>query len=306
VIELLEVTKVYRSPLGRTVRAVEGLSLRVDAGEVVGLAGPNGAGKSTLMNLVLGYLRPTRGEVRVGGHPPREYVERHGIGYLPEVVAIPPAWTVETALTRYALLAGLAPSEIPSRREGVITMLGLEPHRQKTVRRLSKGTLQRLGLAQALIGHTDLIVLDEPTQGLDPVWIARFRDLVRELRSPTRAILIASHQLDELERIADRVAIIDRGRLQCVVDVGGASGATDGGPVRYRLTVVRGAEHVRETFPEAIPLDRGVFELPGATLDTLNTGVAMLIQRGGRIAALEPAASALERSFQQAVGGSAP
>jgi ABC-2 type transport system ATP-binding protein len=300
VIELLEVTKVYRSPLGRTVRAVEGLSLRVDAGEVVGLAGPNGAGKSTLLNLVLGYLRPTRGEVRVGGHPPREYVERHGIGYLPEVVAIPPAWTVETTLTRYALLAGLAPSEIPSRREGVITMLGLEPHRQKTVRRLSKGTLQRLGLAQALIGHTDLIVLDEPTQGLDPVWIARFRDLVRELRSPTRAILIASHQLDELERIADRVAIIDRGQLQCVVGVGGA---TDAGPARYRLTLVRGVEHVSEIFPEAVPLDRGVFELPEATLDAVNTGVAMLIQRGGRIAALEPAASALERSFREAIGG---
>jgi ABC-type multidrug transport system ATPase subunit len=219
VIEFRDVTRLYRSPLGRPVRAVEGFSLTVHRGQVVGLAGPNGAGKSTLINILLGYLKPTSGDATRDGRAPRAYIEAHGIGYLSELVAIPPSWTVRAALARYAVLSGLAEREIPSRVGDLIALLGLEEHERKRVRQLSKGTLQRLGLAQALLGDSDVLVLDEPAHGLDPTWTLRFRELVHELRRPSRALLVVSHDLDELERTADRVAIMHRGRLARMVEI---------------------------------------------------------------------------------------
>ncbi|HET7550301.1 MAG TPA: ABC transporter ATP-binding protein [Gemmatimonadaceae bacterium] len=214
-----DVTRIYRSPLGRPIRAVEGFSLAVARGEVVGLAGPNGAGKSTLINILLGYLSPTSGSATIDGRAPREYIEANGVGYLSELVAIPPSWTVRSALARYAVLAGLAEREIPRRATQLIELLGLEEHERKKVRQLSKGTLQRLGLAQALLGDSEVLVLDEPAHGLDPTWTLRFRDLMGELRRPDRAILTVSHDLDELERTADRVAIMHRGRLARLVEI---------------------------------------------------------------------------------------
>ncbi len=223
VIEFRDVTRIYRSPLGRPVRAVEGFSLLVRRGEVVGLAGPNGAGKSTLINILLGYLNPTSGSATIGEQAPREYIEAHGVGYLSELVAIQPAWSVRSTLERFAILAGLAESEIAPRVTDIIAQLGLAEHERKRVRQLSKGTLQRLGLAQALLGDSDVLVLDEPAHGLDPTWTLRFRELMGELRRPSRAILVVSHDLDELERTADRVAIMHRGRLARVVEVAAAS-----------------------------------------------------------------------------------
>lgn len=222
-IELLDVTRVYRSPLGRPIRAVEGFSLTVARGEVVGLAGPNGAGKSTLINILLGYLNPTSGSATIAGQAPREYIEANGVGYLSELVAIPPSWTVRSALARYAVLAGLAHSEIRSRVTQLIALLGLEEHEKKRIRQLSKGTLQRLGLAQALLGDSDVLILDEPAHGLDPTWTLRFRDLMGELRRPSRAVLLVSHDLDELERTANRVAIMHRGRLARMVEIDSAT-----------------------------------------------------------------------------------
>jgi ABC-type multidrug transport system ATPase subunit len=219
VIELRDVTRIYRSPLGRPVRAVEGFSLTVARGEVVGLAGPNGAGKSTLINILLGFLRPTAGSATIDGRAPREYIEARGIGYLSELVAIPPAWTVRSALVRFAVLSGIVEAEIDDRVGEVATLLGLQEHRRKKVRQLSKGTLQRLGLAQALLGDGDALILDEPAHGLDPTWTLRFRELVRELRRPSRAMLIVSHDLDELERTVDRVAIMHRGELRRIVEI---------------------------------------------------------------------------------------
>ncbi|HEU4586964.1 MAG TPA: ABC transporter ATP-binding protein [Gemmatimonadaceae bacterium] len=222
-IELHDVTKIYRSPLGPHVRAVEGFSLTVGRGEVVGLAGPNGAGKSTLINILLGYLSPTAGTVTIGGIAPRDYIEANGVGDLSELVAIPPAWTVRSALVRYAVLAGLAEREIPPRVADVIVRLGLGEHERKKVRQLSKGTLQRLGLAQALLGDPDVLILDEPAHGLDPTWTLRFPDLVGELRRPVRAMLVVSHDLDELERTTDRVAIMHRGRLARLAEMDSAN-----------------------------------------------------------------------------------
>ena len=296
------VGKRYRSLFGREVRALEDFSIELHAGEVFGLAGPNGAGKSTLISLLLGYLGPSEGTIRIAGLAPRRYVEAHGISYLAELVNIPPGWRAEETLKRYALLAGVPAPERDSRVDEVIEWMGLGEHRAKRVKQLSKGNLQRLGLAQAVLTEERVIVLDEPTHGLDPVWTQRFRDVVAALRRDDRVVLIASHNLDELARLADRVAIIDHGRLQRVVDVRGAAGPAGGDRTPYRIVLARGVELVPTVFPQARALGQGEFQLDGLTLDDVNAGLASLLASGALVAMVYPVHSMLEQQFREAVG----
>jgi ABC-type multidrug transport system ATPase subunit len=265
---------------------------------VFGLAGPNGAGKSTLISLLLGYLEPTDGEVRIGDLTPRAFIERSGIGYLSELIAIPPRWKLEEALTRYGLLAGVRPADLRARIDAAITMLGLDEHRGKRVKQLSKGNLQRLGLAQALLREDRVLILDEPTHGLDPVWTQRFRDIVQTLRRPGRVIFIASHNLDELQRLADRVGIIDHGKLQRVVEPRASAGQI---VAPYAITVVGDATAVLEVFPTARTNGGSEYELPPIGLPELNAGIAALIGRGVLISSVRPAHSVLEQHFREAI-----
>lgn len=303
VIEFKNVGKTYRSLLGNSVKAVEEFSLVVGEGEILGIAGPNGAGKSTLISLMLGYLRPTTGAVEIRGVPARRYVERNGIGYLSELISINPKWRADSALVRYAMLAGLSDDEIPRRVDYVIDLLGLGEHRAKKVKALSKGNLQRLGLAQALLRPDErILVLDEPTHGLDPLWTQRFRGIVSELRRPDRTILIASHNLDELQRLADRVAIIDRGRLQRLVSTG-YEPATPA-VTRFRLTLAAGFDLVTAAFPAAEEVGRGEYDVTVTSIQDLNASLANLIAGGALIASVVPERSVLEQQFREAVGES--
>ena len=302
VIEFKNVGKIYKSLLGNSVKAVEEFSLTVVDGEILGIAGPNGAGKTTLIAMMLGYLRPTTGTVEINGLPARQYVERNGIGYLSELIAINPKWRAETALVRYATLAGIPHSEIPKRVGYVIDLLGLAEHRDKKVKALSKGNLQRLGLAQALLRDEQILVLDEPTHGLDPVWTQRFRDIVDELRRPDRTMLIASHNLDELQRLADRVAIIDRGRLQRVVNTGYEHAAP--AATRFRVTLASGYDLIRAAFPDAEDAGRGEYDVTVQSIQELNAALADLIGRGALVASVVPERSVLEQQFREAVGES--
>jgi ABC-2 type transport system ATP-binding protein len=300
VIEFRNVGKTYRSLLGNSVTAVEEFSLQVLEGEILGIAGPNGAGKSTLIAMMLGYLRPTKGTVEINGLPPRTYIERNGIGYLSELVSLHPKWRADTALVRFATLAGISDQEIPHRVNEMIEKLGLAEHREKKVKALSKGNLQRLGLAQALLRDDQILVLDEPTHGLDPVWTQRFRDIVEELRRPDRTILIASHNLDELQRLADRVAIIDHGRLQRVVSTGYEENAPTA--TRFRLTLAAGFDRIRESFPLAESAGKGEYDVTVRSIQELNAALADLISRGALVASVVPERSVLEQQFREAVG----
>jgi ABC-type multidrug transport system ATPase subunit len=302
VIEFRNVGKTYKSLLGNSVKAVEEFSLQVVEGEILGIAGPNGAGKTTIIAMMLGYLRPTTGTVEINGLPARTYIERNGIGYLSELIAIPPKWRADTALVRYATLAGIPDVEIPLRVNEVIEKLGLAEHRDKKVKALSKGNLQRLGLAQALLRDDQILVLDEPTHGLDPVWTQRFRGIVEELRRPDRTILIASHNLDELQRLADRVAIIDHGRLQRVVSTGYEQNAPTA--TRFRLTLAGGFDRIGESFPHAESAGRGEYDVTVRSIQELNTALADLISRGALVASVVPERSVLEQQFREAVGES--
>jgi ABC-2 type transport system ATP-binding protein len=303
-IALQNVSKTYRTLLGRRpVRAVEEFSLQTESGEIFGIAGPNGAGKSTLINMLLGFLAPTSGSATIGGLAPRAYVETHGVGYLSELVAIPPSWRVRAALLRYAVLAGLPADARAARVADAIGRLGLEEHADKRVKQLSKGNLQRLGLAQALIPDADLIILDEPTHGFDPLWTQRFRDIAIGLKRPGRTVIIASHNLDELERVADRVGIIDKGRLQQIALMGAR---VTGSLARYRLVLSASSPLVDEIFPGAVgALERRADEylIPPLDLAALNAGLARLIAGGVQVVAVVPESSRLESAFREAVGG---
>jgi len=302
VIEFSSATKIYQSVLGRSVTAVEDFSLTVVEGEVLGIAGPNGAGKSTLISLILGYLRPTSGTVTIAGVSPRKYVEEHGIGYLSELMTINPGWTAEASLQRFAVLAGVPGPEVAGRVDAVIEQLGIGEHRSKKVKALSKGNLQRVGLAQSLLRDEKLMILDEPTHGLDPVWTQRFRGIVEGLRRPGRTVIIASHNLDELQRLADRVAIIDRGRLQRIVQTGYDQSAETAGT--YRIAVVTGGSRMKVLVPAATDAGGGEFEIPVANLLELNQLLARIIGEGVIVASVVPARSVLEQQFREAVGES--
>jgi ABC-2 type transport system ATP-binding protein len=293
-IECTGLTKTFRGG----VRALDGLSLKAERGEVVGIAGPNGAGKSTLIALLLGYLHPTAGQVRLGGLSPRQYVEHYRIGYVSELIAIPPRWRVDEALARYALLAGISDADAVAQIPALVSQLGLEEHRAKPIKALSKGNLQRMGLAQALLGDPDVLILDEPTHGLDPVWLLKFRTVMRDLRRPDRTMLIASHDLAELSALTDRVYIIDHGRVVREVDTRTATPAAR----EYRLIVSTGAELVTTIFPGARAVGAtGGFEVPAVDLATLNAGLAALLKGGAQLSSLAPTESLLEYHFRDAV-----
>jgi ABC-type multidrug transport system ATPase subunit len=294
------VSKTYRSLLGRSVRAVEDVTLEVAKGEVLGIAGPNGAGKSTILALLLGFLRPTSGAVSIDGLEPRTFVEQNGISYVPELMALPMHWTAENALTRLAVLAGVTGDRVRVEVGRVIDTLAIGEHRRKRLKVLSKGNLQRVGLAQALLAETRVVIFDEPTHGLDPVWTQRFREIVDVLKRGDRTIVIASHNLDELERLADRVAIIDRGRLQKVVTV---SGVASSALMAYRVRAVFGGDVLVGRFPGATVGANGDIEIPPVDVATLNAGLLGAIQAGAVVSAVIPRESALEQAFHSAVRG---
>lgn len=282
------------------MRAVEEVTLDVTPGEVLGIAGPNGAGKSTIIGLLLGFLRPTGGTVSIDDMPPRAYVERYGISYVPELMALPTHWTLQGALERLAVLAGVGGERVKAEVERVIEALAIGEHRRKRLKALSKGNLQRVGLAQALLVETRVVIFDEPTHGLDPVWTQRFREIVAGLKRADRTIVIASHNLDELERLADRVAIIDRGRLQREVAMGGAASSAR---MAYRVRVASGADALVARFPGATVAANGDIDVPPLDLPALNGGLAGAIADGAVLAAVVPRESVLEQAFHSAIGG---
>jgi len=302
VIRFESVSKTYTTLIARRqVRALVDFSMEMRRGEVIGIAGPNGAGKSTLISLLLGFLHPTSGQLTVEGKRPRTYVEHEGLSYLTELVNLPPQWKVTPTLQRMAALAGVPASERVATVQAMQTELGLDEHALKTVKQLSKGNLQRLGLGQALLGDFDVVVLDEPTHGLDPLWTQRFRDVVAQLRRPDRVILIASHNLDELERLADRVAILNKGQLQRIVEHG--VGAASVAPMLWRIAFEVSPD-VAAVLPGATPVEgrAGVWRV-SATRTQLSAGLARLLTNGAVLVECAPEESSLETAFRAAVQG---
>jgi ABC-2 type transport system ATP-binding protein len=215
VIETRNLSKIYRDFWGRKkVHALKALDIEIRRGEIFGLLGPNGSGKSTTIKLILGLLFPTSGRVLVFDRDASETSKNERIGYLPEESYLYKFLTAQETLDFYGRLFNMSAAERSGRVEELIKLVGLEGARYRQLREFSKGMTRRVGLAQALINDPDLVMLDEPTTGLDPIGTRAMKDLILQLRDQGKTILLCSHQLADVQDVCDRVAILHQGELK--------------------------------------------------------------------------------------------
>ncbi len=215
VIETRSLSKVYRDFWGRQkVRALKALDLEIQRGEIFGLLGPNGSGKTTTIKLILGLLFPTSGQALVFGRDATDVKKNERIGYLPEESYLYRFLNAEETLDFYGRLFNMAAPLRRQRTADLIDMVGLGWAKRRQLREYSKGMTRRIGLAQALINDPELIVLDEPTTGLDPIGCREMKDLILRLRDEGKTILMCSHLLADVQDVCDRIGILYQGELQ--------------------------------------------------------------------------------------------
>jgi len=215
VIETRNLSKIYRDFWGRKkVHALKSLDIEVRRGEIFGLLGPNGSGKSTTIKLILGLLFPSSGRVLVFDKDASETRKNERIGYLPEESYLYRFLTADETLDFYGRLFNLSGAERKKRVDELIKLVGLQGAKHRQLREYSKGMARRVGLAQALINDPDLILLDEPTTGLDPIGTREMKDLILALRDQGKTVLLCSHQLADVQDVCDRVAILHQGELK--------------------------------------------------------------------------------------------
>ena len=267
------VSKTFPVPFKReVVVALRDLDLRVEPGEVYGLLGPNGSGKSTTLKIILGLVYPTRGEARIFGQKSDEVTSRAEVGFLPENPYFPKYLSGAETLRFYGKLCGLHGASLSKRIDELLELVGLTSARDRRLGGYSKGMLQRIGLAQALVNHPRLVVLDEPTAGVDPAGSSDIRNLILDLKSRGITILLSSHLLGQVQDVCDRVGILANGIL-----------VREG-----RMDELLAIENQREIIYES-----GATDL-GATLEEV------IREKGGRILAHRSSQTTLERLFLEA------
>jgi ABC-2 type transport system ATP-binding protein len=211
-VSITGLTKLYPVPMRRQkVVAVKELNLEVEEGQVYGLLGPNGSGKSTTLKILLGLVTPTRGESKIFGQDSRDYRSHRDVGFLPENPYFYKYLTAEETLRFYGKICGMGGKILDDRIGELLSLVGMEDARHRRVGGYSKGMLQRIGLAQALIQDPRLLVLDEPTAGVDPLGSRQIRDLILELKKRGKTVLLTSHLLEQVQEVCDRVGIMARG-----------------------------------------------------------------------------------------------
>jgi ABC-2 type transport system ATP-binding protein len=273
-------------------QAVEDVSLEVRRGDVVGLLGPNGAGKTTVIKMLLGLVRPDAGEAMVLGRPAADPATRVRVGYLPELFRYQPWLSAAEVLTLHVRLSGVDVSEREQREK--LALVGLAERARDRVGGFSKGMQQRLGLAVALVASPELVVLDEPTSALDPVGRVDVRDIVLALKADGVAVLLNSHLIGEVERVCDRVVILDKGRVAASGTLAELLGQrevrmhlTGMSPVaEARLATTGSVERAGEWFTVILPTDDDGTAVPDL--------VQELVGLGARVHAVEPARISLE------------
>lgn len=215
-IDVRDLKKTYRQGWfgRRSVHALRGVTLEVARGEIFGLLGPNGAGKTTFIKILMGIINRTAGDASILGRNAGSRQSRLHIGYLPEHLRMPKHLNAFTALDLYGQMSYLPGSVIRQKREQLLSSVGLLERARDSIKGYSKGMLQRLGLAQALLHDPDLVFLDEPTDGLDPVGRSHVRNVLAELKRSGKTVFLNSHILQEVELICDRVAIMDQGNVR--------------------------------------------------------------------------------------------
>ncbi len=295
-------TKVYRSRWsGREVRAVEDLTLSVRRGMTYGLLGPNGAGKTTFVKMLLSAVHPTAGTASLFGRNAEDPAARRSIGYLPENHRFPTYFTGEGMLDFYAALSGMEAAARRKRIPELLALVGLEQWGPVRLGKYSKGMLQRLGLAQAIIHEPQLLILDEPSDGVDPVGRRHIRDILHGLQEKGVTIFINSHLLQEVELFCQEVAILRKGRL---VLTGRVQDLTKGKGYRLTAAQVPDALHdlLRQSATSAAARN-GFVDFDFAGRAEVNAAIDLLRAEHCPIESILPTTSTLEEVFVKAVDG---
>ena len=287
----------------RAHRALDGLSLEIAAGGVFGLLGPNGAGKSTTLKLLVDLLRPTAGRAQLLGRPPGDVQARRRLGFLPEHPTFYDHLTAEELLSYFAGLFGLRGEDRRRRVATVLDRAGLGADRRRPLRQYSKGMVQRVGIAQALVNDPDVIILDEPMSGLDPVGRRDVRELILALRDEGRTVLFSSHILSDAEMLCSAVGILARGRLVASGTLTELTGRERGGADMV-VTDLRAdlAERLGRRLRRVTRIADGRYHLelpPDVRPEPL---IAELAAAGAVLVSVAPARTTLEDVFVEALG----
>ena len=300
VIETEELAKHFRRFWSRrVVRAVDGISLGVQPGVAFGLLGPNGSGKTTFVKLLLASVQPTAGWARLFGRDCWEPEARRSVGYLPENHRFPTYNTGFQMLEFYAALTGMSQTERNRRAGELLELVGLAEWGDVRIGKYSKGMLQRLGLAQAMMHRPALLILDEPSDGVDPVGRRQIRDILGALREQGTTIFLNSHMLSEVELFCDEVAIIRRGRVALsgpLAEMTAGSG--------YRLRAEGVSEAARERVHEkatAVAANNGFIEFQFPDRESANQAIDVLRETGSQIESVARVRSTLEDVFVRTV-----
>jgi ABC-2 type transport system ATP-binding protein len=295
VLEYENVTKEYGGFLRRRrLRALEHFSLQVEAGETFGFLGPNGAGKTTAIHLAMGFMHPSSGRGRMLGQPFGHAPTRRRVGFLAENVALY-SRAAERLVRFYGALDGMGGDRLTSRAREVLSIVGLAEEARRNVSRFSRGMLQRVGLAQALINDPELLILDEPTSALDPLARVAVRELLLGARNQGKTIFLSSHLLSEIELVCDRIAVLNHGRL---VRVGRTS----------ELLESREQSQIVAVRVDASALPGAVARNGSVSLTVPSVRQREIIERiwtlGGEVVSVNPSRRSLEEIFLELVSAS--
>lgn len=298
-IEADSLSKTYTSGLFRRerVEALAGFSLAVESGQIFSLLGPNGAGKTTFIKILLSLTHCTSGRASIAGVPLPNVGVKSRVGYLPESHRYPGYLTGGQVLNFFGKLSGIHPGALSRRIPTLLEMVGMTQWRGMKVKKYSKGMMQRLGLAQALINDPEILFLDEPTDGVDPLGRKEIREILRELKRNGKTIFLNSHLLSEVELISDRVAILDKGKL---LKTGTVDELTTGG-TNYSIgvagTVPDAALAESRALVLRITLANGTVTADCPTTAELNTVIDLLRRHGVEITSVVQQRNSLEESF---------
>jgi ABC-2 type transport system ATP-binding protein len=307
VIDVRELRKTYRTPFRRKkVEALRGISFKVERGHIFGFVGPNGAGKTTTIRTLMGLIRPTGGTATILGHQIPSRVARSHVGFLPESPYFYDYLTIGELLDLAGRLFGMPSAARKRRADELIERVGLGRARTQSLKKFSKGMLQRAGLAQALMNDPQLVVLDEPTSGLDPIGRKEVRDLILELRDQGKTVFFSSHILTDIEAIADQVAIVARGSLQSlgtpaelvkrtVLGIDVKVRIADDVDMARLTELTENGSHVRRTAGElAVTLSAD---------EDLDAWLERAHAAGAKIVSIEPRHETLEDLFMRQIAG---
>ncbi|MBN1771620.1 MAG: ABC transporter ATP-binding protein [Deltaproteobacteria bacterium] len=293
-IDVRGLRKTYRAlRRSKRIEALRGIDLEVRPGEIFGLLGPNGAGKTTLVKILLAIGHATGGQAKLLGRPVGDPRARRQVGYLPENIRFPDFLHAEDALHYLGRLSRMSGADRKQAVPAALEQVGLLERRTSKVRTFSKGMLQRLGLAQALLHRPRLVLLDEPTDGVDPIGRKEIRDVLVRLREGGATVFLNSHMLSEVERVCDRVAILDQGQ---VLRTGSVEELTRHGN-RWRVAVEGDPAAAAGALGPSATVLEGALEVEAPTVAALNAAIDRLRAAGVLLTEVRPASTSLEDVF---------